>query len=237
MMDSMNTESAMPNLNAPKELRPASFLRRLLALLIDLVILFGLFQIVLILLGLGILFVFFKDYLGSPELLMGAMFLDSTQVLYWVVIGVVAWMLLTMAVAHIYFIALEAKRGASLGKSFFGLKVVSVDGRPISSRQAVLRDLGRWYVDFTLVLPTVVALLVTKRRQRIGDLLAGPMVVHRTCLVVAQTAQVKAPVPEPVLEPEPGPSAVTAQEPVTAPEPASETPLERYLRKHSPKNE
>jgi len=224
----------MPKKFAANELKPASFLRRLLALGIDFVILFGIFQLVLILLGLGVLFFFFKDYIGSPELLMGAMFFDSTRMMYWAAVAVGVWVLLTMAVVHVYFIVLESKQGASLGKRFCGLKVVTLDGLPISSKQAVLRDLGRWYVDFVLVLPTIVSVVVTKRRQRIGDLMAGTMVVHQSTLTKLANPHLPATPPEHSEHPEQAnlPAAQPLpQAPVPLMVPETETPLARYLRK------
>ncbi|MCC6509231.1 MAG: RDD family protein [Pirellulaceae bacterium] len=85
--------------------------------------------------------------------------------------------------------------GRTVGKMVFGLRVISADGRPINGSQAALRNLLR-LCDFmppltlTLLVPDapplnliptcmvgLVAMTLTGRMQRIGDLAAGTMVV------------------------------------------------------------
>jgi uncharacterized RDD family membrane protein YckC len=89
--------------------------------------------------------------------------------------------------------------GRTLGKMVFKLRVISVDGRPINGIQAGLRNLLR-PADMALplsiqifdpeaqavsLIPTFivgfVAMLLTQRYQRLGDLAAGTMVIseHR----------------------------------------------------------
>lgn len=85
--------------------------------------------------------------------------------------------------------------GRTIGKWFCGIRVIEVDGRPVSVRSAVLRNLLRiadmaptislttWYPDVPsfLVIPTgmigLVTMVLTERMQRLGDLAAGTMVV------------------------------------------------------------
>jgi len=72
--------------------------------------------------------------------------------------------------------------GQTPGKRLFGLRVVSIDGRPITAMQAVLRNVLR-AVDqqplFTFQLG-LIATASNRRFQRLGDLAAGTMViVHR----------------------------------------------------------
>ncbi|MEJ2871621.1 RDD family protein [Actinomycetospora sp. OC33-EN08] len=90
-------------------------------------------------------------------------------------------------------------RGRSPGKAAFGLRVVSDDGGPIRFRQALVRALAGLFVDFGL-LSGVVALVVsacTRRGQRVGDLLAGTIVLRER--VPRSTRHVTLPEPDPAL--------------------------------------
>ncbi|MGI5128751.1 RDD family protein [Pseudonocardia sp. CA-107938] len=74
-------------------------------------------------------------------------------------------------------------RGRSLGKLIVGLRVVRDDGGPIRFRHALARGLAGLIVDFGVVsgFTGAVALfssLISPRGKRIGDLLAGTVVVR-----------------------------------------------------------
>lgn len=69
--------------------------------------------------------------------------------------------------------------GRTPGKKAMGLRVVSVEGMPITATQAVLRNLlwaldGIWPFAY---LPAVACMVASRRFQRLGDLAAGTMVV------------------------------------------------------------
>ena len=69
--------------------------------------------------------------------------------------------------------------GQTPGKKALGIRVVSVDGVPITGGQAVLRNL-LWTFEWVLPLafmPALISMLLTRRFQRLGDLAAGTMVV------------------------------------------------------------
>jgi uncharacterized RDD family membrane protein YckC len=78
-----------------------------------------------------------------------------------------------------YFTALEAWRGASIGKSALGLRVVTSEGRPIGFVASLLRNLLRAAdaLPFGYLLG-IVSMSLTQRFQRVGDLVAGTMVVR-----------------------------------------------------------
>lgn len=78
-------------------------------------------------------------------------------------------------------------RGRTLGKAAMGLRVVTVEGAPIRFRHAALRSMGglvdKWVPPGGLV--GIFFVLATPTRQRIGDLLAGTVVIrdpNRTAL-------------------------------------------------------
>ncbi len=86
----------------------------------------------------------------------------------------------TLLVAWSYFIVLEwLWEGRTLGKRMFGLRVISADGSPASFTAVLIRNLLR-IVDF---LPAfyglgLLAIVLSPRSQRLGDLAAGTFVVR-----------------------------------------------------------
>ncbi|MRH86271.1 RDD family protein [Nocardia sp. SYP-A9097] len=71
-------------------------------------------------------------------------------------------------------------RGRSLGKMALGLRVVCADGGPVDFRHAITRGLAG-IVDFWILgtgLIAVVVSLCSPNARRIGDALAGTVVVH-----------------------------------------------------------
>lgn len=79
-----------------------------------------------------------------------------------------------------YFVAMETlTRGRTVGKIALGLRVVRDDGGPIRFRHALARGLAT-LVDFYLLLGSVAMItsLASSRGKRVGDLLAGTVVVR-----------------------------------------------------------
>ncbi|MEH1097742.1 RDD family protein [Micromonospora sp. CPCC 205561] len=75
--------------------------------------------------------------------------------------------------------------GRTLGKMAIGLRVVSADGAPVGARQSLTRALVGVAVEWPgLVLPLlswvagVTVMLTDRRGRRLGDLVAGTLVVH-----------------------------------------------------------
>lgn len=79
-----------------------------------------------------------------------------------------------------YHVAFETwGRGQTPGKRIFKLRVIKDDGSPVGFLDAVVRNLVR-VVD---ILPSsyaigVVAIFLSKRHKRLGDMAAGTLVVH-----------------------------------------------------------
>lgn len=79
-----------------------------------------------------------------------------------------------------YFIVLEALWSRTLGKFFQGLVVRKLDGSPCDWRAAVIRGLLRIIEVNPLAfggLPAGLVIIASERKQRIGDQLAGTLVV------------------------------------------------------------
>jgi uncharacterized RDD family membrane protein YckC len=87
-------------------------------------------------------------------------------------------LLALFAAQWIYFVVFEALRGRTLGKRAMGIRVLAENGRPIGWRAAALRNLLR-AAD---ALPTgylvgLIAMSMSSRFQRLGDLAAGTLVI------------------------------------------------------------
>lgn len=94
-------------------------------------------------------------------------------------VGVTIILLLVFAVLWGYPTAFETLVGRTPGKAALGLRVVTIEGAPITFRHAALRAaLG--LVDFYLSLGgiAVLSVLLTRRQQRLGDLVAGTVVLR-----------------------------------------------------------
>ena len=82
----------------------------------------------------------------------------------------------------LYFFAFEALWGKTPAKFFQKLEVRKIDGSRCSVSDAAIRTLARILEANPLLfggLPAVIAVLSTKRKQRIGDILAHTIVVSK----------------------------------------------------------
>jgi uncharacterized RDD family membrane protein YckC len=98
--------------------------------------------------------------------------------------GIGLLLVVLFAIQWAYFALLEAYRGVTPGKAAFGLRVLTVTGRPIGVREAVLRNVLRaadalplTYTAGLVSLAGLTSMAATRRFQRLGDLVAGTLVV------------------------------------------------------------
>lgn len=147
------------------DVRAARLGSRVLALLLDVAV-----QLVLVvLLGMALTGLALNALPGVDEALMNAL---TTVFLVLLLVG--------------YPVLFERfNHGRTPGKMAVGLRVVSADGGPVGVRQSLSRALVGVAVEWPgLVLPLLswvagVAVMLTDRRgRRLGDLVAGTMVVH-----------------------------------------------------------
>ncbi len=148
--------------------------RRLPAYLIDLAVRWGVIIIVVVCLALAGLVASFSGF--------GSFVLASGFILYFLI----SWFYGT--VLETYF------NGRTIGKWACGIRVIDTDGRPISGKRAMLRNLLRIADMAPLValssfatdaapifFPTgmigLLTMIFTRRMQRLGDLAAGTMVI------------------------------------------------------------
>jgi len=93
----------------------------------------------------------------------------------------VAFFMWVIAAQTVYFTALEWSGGQSLGKRVMHIKVVKLDRSDIGFMDAFTRNVVR-LLDFALFCYLISAVLVvaSKRRQRIGDMIAETVVINVT---------------------------------------------------------
>ena len=80
-----------------------------------------------------------------------------------------------------YFVVLEALWSRTLGKWFQGLVVRKLDGSPCDWKTALIRGALRLVEVNPILLgglPAGLAIIASARKQRIGDMLAGTLVVR-----------------------------------------------------------
>jgi uncharacterized RDD family membrane protein YckC len=142
--------------------------RRLLAYSIDLLICYSAFAAVALVVAIAAMGV--ADATGAAKDAVGA--------------GVGVLLLLLFAIQWVYFAVLEAWRGTTPGKFALGCRVVTTWGRPIGFRAAALRNVLRaadalplTYTAGLLSFAGLASMSVTRRFQRLGDLVAGTMVI------------------------------------------------------------
>jgi uncharacterized RDD family membrane protein YckC len=119
-------------------------------------------------------------------------------------------MLVLFFVGWGYFVFAEAKYGRTLGKKWLGLRVVRTTGSAAGWGPSILRNLLR-VADMMPAFPAsqvvntflpffgfyifgVVSCMATKRFQRIGDLVAGTIVIYDRDSVIESSTQLRVPV-------------------------------------------
>lgn len=143
------------------ELRPAPFGRRIAAFLLD------------IGLGLLVLLALFGVLVAAGTLPIGRWLTVFGPGLIFFIGAQIALVVFLMGL--LYFPALEALRGQTLGKQAFGLCVVRENGERVGWGPAFVRRIP-FYFEF-FFLDALVALF-TQRRQRAFDLVAKTLVVR-----------------------------------------------------------
>ena len=105
---------------------------------------------------------------------------------------------LSTLVFFTYYLCFEWWWGATLGKMLVGVKVTTADGGRIDFRRSLVRNLFRLIDGIGVYLVAGITVVLTKKRQRFGDLAAGTTVVRhdypRYCRALALLALIVLPV-------------------------------------------
>ena len=124
---------------------------------------------------------------------------------------VLAMVILVFAFSFLaYFVLLEALNGGrTLGKQLLGIRVVMDTGHPVTPTAAVVRGLFRLLDFFLPFLPGLWMILLHRRNQRFGDIVAGTIVVRDSPMDWIMAPPARPAGPEPV---ESGPPELTDEE-------------------------
>ncbi|HEY8079543.1 MAG TPA: RDD family protein, partial [Labilithrix sp.] len=102
------------------------------------------------------------------------------------------FLVLLFAAQWLYFLVWEGKTGRSPGKRAFGLRVLTTTGRPIGFGAAALRNLLRAADALPIAnLVGVLSMALSSKFQRIGDLVAGTMVVVPETAYAAEALELR----------------------------------------------
>lgn len=152
----------------------AGFWLRLVALIIDVLIIAFLESIIFIPLLVALGFSFF----GSSELDM-----EDSGSIVGLIVGIVAaagayWILAT-TIQILYFSFMESsKNQATIGKMAVGIKVTDMNGDRLDFTKAFLRNLCKLISNVTMAIGYIMAGF-TEKRQALHDLIAGALVVKK----------------------------------------------------------
>ena len=169
-MDGTNEDPSLrsiPHEGLSVTLAPAPFARRLFAYVIDLAIISTALNVLAFLVAVPAVVAAIAAFAVTRS--------EPTAAAFGILIFFT--LLAVLALLDLYFILCEYKKGTTLGKRLFGLRVISLTGTKLSFGQCVLRDLLRW-VDCMFVLPGLLSIVLTTKHQRLGDLAAGTLVVY-----------------------------------------------------------
>lgn len=120
--------------------------------------------------------------LALPFILV-SVWADSINQASWIVAMVIMVNLvigiIVLGVLFCYFVILEGRFGWTLGKYLLGLKVLKADGMPIGYKEALLRDIPKFFGNFILIDALIMIIFFNKEKQRAFDKVADTIVVHK----------------------------------------------------------
>jgi uncharacterized RDD family membrane protein YckC len=94
-----------------------------------------------------------------------------------------------------YYFALESGEGQTVGKKLMKLRVVRADGRPAGMSEIAVRTVLRVVDGIGLYIVGLIVMLATgRRRQRLGDMAAGTIIVDASAPPAMPPAAVAAPI-------------------------------------------
>ncbi len=117
--------------------------------------------------------------LGAAVVLFAGDALSATEIKGALAVVILGW-------ALYYFFALESGGGQTVGKKLMKLRVVREDGSPAGIREIAVRTILRVIDNYLVGL--IVMLATGERRQRIGDLAAGTIIVDASGAAPAAVA-------------------------------------------------
>jgi len=136
---------------------------RIVAIIVDLIIL----SLVMVIITLPFGLLAGLSVMGNPAQLFAA---RSAFFVSFMVLNVLVWLL--------YFTYFEGTSGQTLGKKIMGIKVAKENGDPPSFMDALIRTILRIIDGIAFYLVGFIVILVSEKKQRLGDMAAGTIVVE-----------------------------------------------------------
>jgi uncharacterized RDD family membrane protein YckC len=85
------------------------------------------------------------------------------------------WFLIALA----YYVVMEVQMGGSLGKLALGLRVVKEGGEKLDWQASIIRNILRIVDGFFFYLVGAIIVWTSKKKQRLGDIVAHTLVVPK----------------------------------------------------------
>ena len=85
------------------------------------------------------------------------------------------WFLIALA----YYVVMEVQMGGTLGKLALGLKVVKEGGEKVDWQASIIRNILRIVDGFFFYLVGAIIVWTSKKKQRLGDIVAHTLVVPK----------------------------------------------------------
>jgi uncharacterized RDD family membrane protein YckC len=86
--------------------------------------------------------------------------------------------LIALGVLISYFAVLEGRFGRTPGKYLLGLKAIKIDGTPIDYKDALIRNIPKFFGNFIIIDALIMVVFFNKEKQRAFDKVANTIVVH-----------------------------------------------------------
>lgn len=154
-------------------LKPAHLGKRFAAHIIDLVIILAIWALI----SIFVMFVI-KSLLGEQiDVLAEDPSLLDAGLPVFVMLTVFFLIILLSIIFHFYFITYEFRLGQTPGKKSMKIKVVQLDGSPITRQQAIKRDVAKVYFELMLTIP-LLYVFMNPLKQRLGDKWSKTLVIE-----------------------------------------------------------
>jgi uncharacterized RDD family membrane protein YckC len=86
--------------------------------------------------------------------------------------------LIILGVLFCYTVVFEGRWGRTPGKYILGLKVLKADGMPIGYKEALLRNIPKFFGNFIIIDALIMVIFFGKEKQRAFDKVADTIVVY-----------------------------------------------------------
>lgn len=171
-MSDEHVQRIMVEAERPRFVGYAGFITRLMAMIVDLLIIFAIW----VFSGVALNFVVQTSGISELSKLIEELFVWIMPIRQ-TIFGILVELTSLLGLSQIYFTFFYSFGGASIGKYLMGLRVVRADGRPLKPARAALRTLA-YAISTAVLYAGFLNVLVDDRRRAWHDLLTGTVVVH-----------------------------------------------------------